>query len=98
MFDTDPTPVIDRLLALANTFPSLAAKNLASLDDIARVATDQFAGTGSRWAACFVLSVTDTHTEGCHQFTTAALRNAWRSWDDRHRAAWQAWAAKPWWA
>jgi hypothetical protein len=90
LFAVHPSPM-DRVVALARTFPSLEGRSVESLEDLYRVADDQQSGTGSKWAALFCLSVCGRDGRMfCH-------RAAWGSWDDKHRAAWQAWAAKPWW-
>ena len=48
-----------------------------------------------RHAALFVLSVWDsTHRWKCGRFD---LHAALAAWDDEHREAFAAWAARPWW-
>ncbi len=58
------------------------------------IAIDTENGSGVRHAARFVLSVYETRTAAPFVFEH---RQAWGCWDDKHRAAYQAWAAAPWW-
>jgi len=88
----DPTK---SLHALANTFPSLAAKQIQNLGDLLKICADETAGSGSRWAARFVVSLWRWRdADSPYAFVFAP---AWAAWDDAHRAAWKAWAADPWW-
>ena len=52
-------------------------------------------GSGARCAVAFVLYLwSGRHLWKAQHFD---LREAWGCWDDAQRAAWQAWAADPWW-
>ena len=91
-------PALAKLRRLAETFPTLAVRRIATVDDLKRVALDPNNGRGSREAARFALMVWDSSIG--YQDPTLAFdaRNAWGAWDVAHRRAWQAWAAAPWFA
>jgi len=87
---------VGRLLQLAETFPTLAKREPASVAELARIARDPNVGRGARAAARFVWSVWDGTTMAPPDLAFN-LREAWGAWDSAHRAAWQAWASNPWW-
>jgi hypothetical protein len=99
-----------RVLALAKTFHQLASSmsetpqggNELRLGDelgwnpleLERWACSGAATSGSKAAAQFVLGVWNRHEYRCGKFD---LHAAMGIWDDEHRAAFLAWAKKPWW-
>ncbi len=81
-----------KLVDLAMSFPSLATRKIEGPEELEAIATDPGNGTGVRCAARFCLYV---WTQNKHHGWD--LADSWKRWDDKHRAAWQAWAAAPWW-
>jgi hypothetical protein len=87
-----------RLAALAATFPTLAARRATDVADFKEVAVCRSNGRAAREAARFCLLVWDHHIGAIDEYYLFDLRMAWGAWDSAHRAAWQAWAASPWFA
>lgn len=92
-----------RLRELAETFPTLRARFghelVDSLDDLKEIAGGtRNNGPASRMAAAFLLEVWDPAIGHADEGLRFDIRFAWASWDGAHRAAWQAWAARPWFA
>lgn len=89
-----------KFVALCATFPTLAARNagsVASLKAIAAAPHDE-CGAHVREAARFCLLVWDDSLGRYDGDLRFNLRAAWGAWDGAHRAAWQRWAAAPWFA
>ena len=88
-----------RMEALALSFPSLEhAPGVSPWEPevFAEWAAGPAPSHGTRCAAPLVLLVWNSYAEWpCGRFD---LMDALACWDDRHRAAFIAWAQKPWWA
>jgi hypothetical protein len=84
--------VRERLLSLARTFPTLAARGVASIQDVILVMDNNALSPAARRSANFVLSVWNVTRYPCDQ------RRCWMAWDDAHREAFKAWGRDPWWA
>ena len=93
-----PTNPKAKMVAFARTFPSLVkAMGVKPWDAHAfdRWATETPLSHGELLTARFLLAVWDPATTWpCGRFE---LMDAMRVWDDRHRAAFLAWASDPWW-
>lgn len=89
-----------RLGMLAKTFPSLRERHLTEhpLRDLKRIASELSNGGAVREAARFCLLVWDGAIGVRDPACRFCLRRALRAWDGAHLAAWQAWAAAPWFA
>ncbi len=86
------------MAALARSFPTLlTAPGLSPWrpDELDRWACGPVPGSGALHAARFVLAVWNFHAEwDCGRFDAVRALGAW---DADHRAAFVAWAARPWW-
>ena len=98
----------DTMLALCETFPSLAAKMRISdrserlmyrgwdPDELDAYAVGPASTSGLRHAARFVLAVWNSRGEWkCGTFNAV---EALQCWDRDHRDAFQRWVLDPWWA
>lgn len=89
----------EKLAAFARTFPSMAKASGVKLWDANTLdlwATESPISPGELATAQFLLAIWDpTHNWRCGRFD---LMDALKLWDDRHRAAFLAWAEEPWWA
>ena len=87
-----------RMAALARTFPSTAKADGVRLWDantFDRWVAESPVSHGELLTAQFLLAVWDPAQDWrCGRFD---LMDALRIWDDRHRAAFLAWVADPWW-
>ncbi|MCO5164808.1 MAG: hypothetical protein M9894_27765 [Planctomycetes bacterium] len=88
----------DAMSALARSFPALhVASGLAPWrpEELEQWACGPVPGSGALHAARFVLSVWNSHADWeCGRFDAVRALGAW---DQAHRAAFLAWAARPWW-
>lgn len=91
------------LRAFAETFPVLhncGEKALAALDerDFDTAISTTFKDGGARyWALVFVLSVWDPSLPEVLELDRFDLHRAMTAWDSQQRAAFAAWAERPWW-
>jgi hypothetical protein len=89
----------EKMAALARTFPGVAKASGVKLWDanlFDRWAAETPVSPGELATARFLLAVWDPgHPWRCGRFD---LMEALKLWDDRHRAAFLAWAGDPWWA
>jgi hypothetical protein len=87
-----------KMTAFAQTFPSMEKASGVKLWDahtLDRWANSFTGSHGELVTARFLLAVWDPeHTWSCGRFE---LMEALRVWDERHRAAFLAWASNPWW-
>lgn len=94
----DHLPAEARMSELARTFPSTAKAAGVALWDAStldRWAAETPISPGERATARFLLAVWEPETEwACGRFD---LMDALKRWDERHLAAFLAWAADPWW-
>src|SRR5262245_44215047 len=95
----DPTQKYGlKLTALALSFPTLRGADGVSPWDAERLEAWLTSGTpghGARCAGRFVLSVWNPYCEWkCGSFE---LHEALGCWDNKHRDAFSAWCAQPWW-
>lgn len=87
-----------KMAAFARTFPCTAKAEGVKLWDantFDRWAVESPTSHGELLTAQFLLAVWDSaNTWRCGQFE---FMQAMRVWDERHRAAFMAWATEPWW-
>ena len=88
----------ERVVTLAETFPTLKVRPHQTVAELATIASNENEGRHVREAARFVLLVWDGSIGQNWRGLAFNLRDAWGSWDPTHRAAWQRWAADPWFA
>ena len=87
----------ERMAKLATTFPSLRGARGASPWDAKSLeewACGPAPGSGALHSARFLLSLWNQAEWRCGRFD---VFDAMASWDREHRAAFIAWAEKPWW-
>lgn len=87
----------ERMARLAETFPTLRGRAGVRPWDPSRFMREEKAAwtsPASREALRFVLSVWNTQNPTGKRFNASS---AMASWDEQHREAFRAWAARPWW-
>ena len=93
----EPHDLKAKMASFARTFPSMAKAGTDPWDAYAldRRMAESPVSHGELLTAQFLLAVWDPATAWrCGRFE---LMEALRVWDDRHRAAFLAWANAPWW-
>ena len=94
----EPADLDAKMAAFARTFPSMAMAtdvNFWDANALDRWVTETPLSHGELVTARFLLAVwDDANAWRCGRFE---LMEDLRVWDDRHRAAFLAWANDPWW-